>query len=132
MQRARARGCFGGSEGVRSDAPCTLFTLCKSNICTNPYVCCSACTIQQPLANDVRTERQLLKTTRTELNVVGLKVQPHYSRPCLPLLWPRLYAEPFGLGEKREYIHNIFTIFLLLYQIYYHLYYPRASELPGY
>ena len=25
-----------------------------------------------------------------------------YSRPCLPLLWPRLYAEPFGLGEKRR------------------------------
>ena len=22
----------------------------------------------------------------------------HYSRPCLPPLWPRLYAEPFGLG----------------------------------
>ena len=25
-----------------------------------------------------------------------------YSRPCLPLLWPRLYAEPFGLGEKKQ------------------------------
>ena len=24
-----------------------------------------------------------------------------YSRPCLPPLWPRLYAEPFGLGEKK-------------------------------
>ena len=28
--------------------------------------------------------------------------QKRYSRPCLPLLWPRLYAEPFGLGEKRQ------------------------------
>ena len=25
-----------------------------------------------------------------------------YSRPCLPPLWPRLYAEPFGLGEKKQ------------------------------
>ena len=28
---------------------------------------------------------------------LGATRTKRYSRPCLPLLWPRLYAEPFGL-----------------------------------
>ena len=32
----------------------------------------------------------------------NLVISKRYSRPCLPPLWPRLYAEPFGLGEKKQ------------------------------
>ena len=35
-------------------------------------------------------------------NTPRLQHTKRYSRPCLPPLWPRLYAEPFGLGEKRR------------------------------